>query len=221
MLAIIRKDLTILALRGGAFLQAILLGLILIFVFSLSREAGQTISAQHFACVFWLASLFGQILIFNQLYALEENHGQRLALLLLPAPSQAIYLAKALAALILLLMAQIIFWPAGLIFLGQELPKDLLGTILGLIAVDLGICAQGSILGALSQGQAVRESLLTILLLPLLTPLLLAAIRLQTELQSTNLLSVSHWFYLTLAYDAIFLSAGLLLFPFIYTGDEE
>ena len=220
MLAIIRKDLALLGLRGGAFLQAILLGLILIFVFSLAQEAGQTISPQHAACVFWLSSLFGQILLFNQLYALEEVHGQRLALLLLDAPAQTIYLAKALAALILLILAQLVFWPAGLIFLAQDLPQDFLGSILGVISVDLGICALGSILGALSQGQAVRESLITILLFPLLTPLLLAAISLQTQMQIADWSASSHWFFLTLAYDAIFLSAGLLLFPFIYSGDE-
>ena len=221
MLAIVRKDLTLLGLRGGAFIQAILLGLILIFVFSLAKEVGQTISAQHAASVFWLSSLFGQILLFNQLYALEEVQGQRLALLTMDVPCQTIYLAKALAAFLLLCLAQAIFWPAGLIFLGQELPQNLLGSFLGIISVDLGICALGSILGALSRGQAVRESLLTILLFPLLMPQLLAAISLHTQTQTGDWLASSHWFYLTFAYDAIFLSAGLLLFPFIYTGDEE
>ncbi|MBQ7585316.1 MAG: heme exporter protein CcmB [Desulfovibrionaceae bacterium] len=218
--AILLKDLTLLGLRAGAFIQALLLGLILIFVFSLSQGVGETLSAQNSACVFWLSSLFGQVLLFNQLYNLEEVNRSSLALLLRPSPPQSIYLAKTLAGLILLILAQLIFLPASIIFLGQNLPQSIIYLLVNIILIDLGLAALGSLLGALAQGQSARESLLSILLFPLLTPLLLAGISLQTHAYTLNQPLPMNWLSLALSFDAIFLSAGLLLFPYIYNGED-
>ncbi|MBQ9536513.1 MAG: heme exporter protein CcmB [Desulfovibrionaceae bacterium] len=216
LIALFAKDLSILGLKGGALAQALLLGLVLIFLFSLAQEPGQTLSLQNAACVFWLSSLFGQVLIFNQLYALEEQQATRTCLLLLPFSITWVYLAKTLTGLCLLLISQSLFLPASLIFLGQSLPAHSLALILYILIIDLGICALGSLLGALAQGQAARESLLSILLFPLLTPLLLAGISLHTQAYSPT---TSNWLSLALAFDAIFFSVCLWLFPFIYTDE--
>ena len=175
-LTVARKDLLLTFTRGSGLVQGLLLGLLLLFVFSLSQGVGERMSPQGAGAVFWLGSTFCQVLIFNTLYALEEANGARLGLLLAPAPIQAVWLGKALAGLLLLLVAQMFFLPAAVVFLSQEIgalwPVGL-GTLL---LVDVGMCALGSLLGALSQGGAARESLLSIVLFPLLVPLLLAGI---------------------------------------------
>ena len=176
-LTVARKDLLLTFSRGSGLVQGLLLGLLLLFVFSLSQGVGERMSPQGAGAVFWLGSAFCQVLIFNTLYALEEANGARLGLLLAPAPIQAVWLGKALAGLLLLLVAQMFFLPAAVVFLSQEIgalwPVGL-GTLL---LVDVGMCARGSLLGALSQGGAARESLLSIVLFPLLVPLLLAVLR--------------------------------------------
>lgn len=88
-LAVARKDLSLTLARGSGLIQALLLGLLLLFVFSLSQGIGERMSPQAAAAVFWLSSAFCQVLIFNQLYALEEANNARLGLLLCPAPSRA------------------------------------------------------------------------------------------------------------------------------------
>ena len=70
-LAVARKDLSLTLARGSGLIQALLLGLLLLFVFSLSQGIGERMSPQAAAAVFWLSSAFCQVLIFNQLYALE------------------------------------------------------------------------------------------------------------------------------------------------------
>ena len=50
--------------------------------------------------------------MFNGLYNLQESHGQRGALLLTPIAIQAVWLGKALAALLLIILAQLLFIPA-------------------------------------------------------------------------------------------------------------
>ena len=220
-LLIAAKDLRLVLLRGAGLVQALLLGLLLIFVFSLSREAGSLLGPQSAATIFWLASAFCQVLVFNMLYGLEETNACRCGLLLSPIPLQAVWLGKALAGLIMLCCAQLLVLPAGIVFLGQELTGNLGTGLAALLLTDLGMAALGSLLGALSQGQAARESLLSIVLFPLLIPLLLAAIRLSAGTFGASLGEGSlAWLGVAGAFDGIFLGAGLILFPYIFSGDE-
>ena len=221
MLALARKDLALTLARGSGLVQALLLGLLLLFVFSLSQGIGDRMAPQGAAAVFWISSAFCQVLVFNQLYALEEVNNSRLGLLLCPAPIQAVWLGKGCAGLMLLLLAQVIFLPAAVVFLGQTLDGPLPEALLALALTDIGMCALGSLLGALAQGQAARESLLSIVLFPLLTPLLLAGISVGAQaLGASSPDGPGAWLGIAAAFDAVFLGAGLLLFGYIYAGDE-
>ena len=218
---IARKDLRLVLARGAGLVQALLLGLLLIFVFSLSREAGETMSGQGAATIFWLASAFCQVLSFNMLYGVEESNGARAGLLLLPVPLQSVWLGKAAAGLCLILTAQALFLPAIIVFLGQSIGNGWLPALLALVLTDIGMAALGSLLGALSQGQAARESLLSIVLFPLIIPVLLAGIRLCAGGFSEALPEgADSWLGIAVAFDAVFLAAGLVLFPFVFSGDE-
>lgn len=220
-LLIARKDLRLVLLRGAGLVQALLLGLLLIFVFSLSRETGEIMSGQGAATIFWLASAFCQVLSFTMLYGLEEANCARAGLLLLPGPIQAIWLGKALAGLVIMLTAQVIFLPAAIVFLGQNLGADWQLALLALLLVDIGMATLGSLLGALAQGQASRESLLSVILFPLMIPILLAGIRVCAGGFNESLPEgVGSWLGIAAAFDAVFLSAGILLFPFVFSGDE-
>ena len=216
-----RKDLRLVLARGAGLVQALLLGLLLIFVFSLSRETGETMSGQGAATIFWLSSAFCQVLSFNMLYGLEETNGSRAGLLLLPNPVQSVWLGKAVAGLCIILTAQLLFLPATIVFLGQSLGEGWKLALLALVLTDIGMAALGSLLGALSQGQAARESLLSIVLFPLIIPVLLAGIRLCAGGFSEALPEGSaSWLGIAGAFDAVFLAAGLVLFPFVFSGDE-
>ena len=223
-LLICRKDLALLGGRGGGLVQALLLGLLLIFIFSLTRAPGETVSPQAAAAIFWLASLFCQVLLFTALYALEEGDGQRQALLLAPLPVQSVWLGKGLAGLALLVLAQLVFLPASVIFLDQTGTGSPAAGLATVLLTDLGLAALGSLLGALAQGaagQGGRESLFSILAFPLLLPLLLAGIRTGAiffGLAETE--GFGGWIRLILACDAVFIGLGLLLFGFVYDSQE-
>ena len=220
-LALARKDLRLMASGGQGLVQALLLGLLLIFVFSLSRPAGELVPAQGAAAIFWLATAFGQVLIFNGLYSLEEQGGARMGLMLAPVPEFSIWLGKAMAGLVLLLACQAVFIPAVAVFLGQDMKGSLSLALLILGAADWGLVAMGSLLGALAQGQAARESLLSVILFPLLLPVLLAAIRITSGVFSgLEPEAWGDWLGLAGAFDALFTGAALILFPFVYSGED-
>ena len=220
-LAIAQKDLRLTLLRGGGLVQALLLGLLLLFMFSLAQETGEKMGPQGAAAIFWLASAFCQVLVFNTLYGLEESSGARYGLALLPCPVQAVWLGKAWAGILLLVLAQSIFFPATLVFLGQDVGQGWPAALAVLVLVNLGMALLGSLLGALAQGQAAKESLLSIVLFPLLAPLLLAGIRVGTgAFAAAPVQDVQQWLGIAAAFDALFLGAGLILFGFVYPGEE-
>lgn len=220
-LIIAAKDLKLSFGRGSGLVQAMLLGLLLVFVFSLSLQPGQRMAPQGAAAIFWMASAFCQVLIFSTLYAGEEINGQRQGLVLAPVPTQSVWMGKALAGLSLLWTAQLLFLPATVVFLGQEISPHWPQGLAMVLLVDLGIAASGSLLGALSQGQSSRESLLSIVLFPLLVPLFLCGIRIGTAVFSGRLDDdYLSWFGIAGAFTAIFTAAALLLFPAVYSGDD-
>lgn len=212
-----RKDLKLIFSGGSGIIQPVLLGLILVFVFSLSTPIGEEVSAQAAASIFWLATSFALILVFNTLYSMEETNQARTGLLLSPMPLQLVWLSKAFTGMILLLLAQLFFFPATIVFLGQETIAgwwNLLGVI---ILVDWGLVAVGSLLGAVSQGHAARDSLLSVVIFPLLIPLLLAGIRMGAYLLGgTGDENLSAWAGIAFSFGAVFTGAAIILFPFVY-----
>jgi len=221
-LLIARKDLRLIAAGGAGLVHILLLGLLLIFVFSLARQPGDLIPPQTAATVFWTASAFCLVLAGTLCHGLEEAGGVRLALLLAPVPVQDVWLGKALSILAVLLLAQSVFLPAGIAFLGQTVRHAEWRLLACLVLIDCGLAALGALIGALAQGRSARESLGSLLLFPLILPVLLAGIRLGDHVFGSPDASAPDWDWIGLvaAYDALFVAAGLTLFPFIYTGEE-
>lgn len=216
-LIVARKDLRIIFGGAAKFCQAILLGLILIFVFALARGTGELFTPQEAAAIFWLSSVFCQTLVFGQIYGIEEDNDNRQALLLSSLPVQGIWLGKALAGFALILLAQIIFLPAIVVFLNQSFRGPLLPGVTAIFLVDMGLAILGSLLGALASGRMGRDAVLSILLFPLLVPQLLAGISLGAHsFGSLTQISVNSWLGLAISFDALFAGVALLLFGFLY-----
>ena len=195
------------------------------FLFSLSLNAGDRLSPQAAAAMLlgWPRPSVRRSSA-TLLYAVEETAQARLGLVLLPAPVQGeAWPGKALAGLLLMAVAQCVFVPAVFVFLGQHLGSAWLFALMGIALGDVGMAASGSLLGALSVGRGGRESLLSIVLFPLLVPMLLAGVRLVSMgIDPDPMLDDAlRWTGLAAAFDGLFLAAGLLLFPFVYSGDDR
>jgi len=219
-LAIARKDLRLAFAGGQGPVQAILLGLLLVFIFSLSAAPGELFSSQQAMAIFWLCSSFAVVLIFSLLFRFEEENDTATALLLSPLPVQGLWLGKTLAGLLLLLMCQVFFFPAALVFLGLDPGANWSGLALMVLGVDLGLCILGGLIGAMGHGQGAKDALLTIIVFPLQVPLLLGGIRIGVGLvQGLALGGVADWFGLVMAFDAVFAGAALFLFPHVFKGE--
>ncbi len=214
------KDIRLMLLHGRGLAQALLLGLLLIFMFSLAGTHTSALPPKWIATIFWLATSFSLVLIFNRLFSLEEEAGCQEALLLSPMAVQSIWLGKGLAGGVILLLLQLVFFPAAMVFLGPHGVVDWLGGLGLLLGVDLGLVILGALFGALLQAGSAGESLLSVLVFPLQIPLLLAGIRLGAMcLGSAQEGNPATWYGLIGAFDAVFAGAALALFPFAYKGE--
>lgn len=219
-LTIAGKDIRLFCRNTGSFIQALLFGLTLIFIFSISIGTGNQASPQEAASIFWLSTIFCQILLFNQLYNIEEINLSRDGLMTSPNLIQGIWLGKALAGLPALCIAQVIFLPAIIIFLNQHFSDYIIFALISLFLTDIGLCAAGSLLGAICRGQSSRDALMSIILFPLLMPLLLSSITVCSQSIGAPLENRELWLGIACSFDAIFLAAGLLLFGFLYKGED-
>ena len=219
-LAIMGKDLRLAFAGGQGPVQAVLLGLLLVFIFSLSAAPGERFSAQQAMAIFWLCSSFAVVLIFSLLFRFEEENDTATALLLSPMPVQGLWLGKTLAGLALLLLCQVFFFPAALVFLGLDPGGSPAGLALMVLGVDAGLCILGGLIGAMGHGQGAKDALMTIIVFPLQVPLLLGGIRIGVGLmQGQTLAGLGDWFGLVLAFDAVFAGAALFLFPHVFRGE--
>lgn len=219
-LTIARKDLQMAFANGQGPVQAVLLGLLLVFIFSLSAAPGEHFSPQQGMAVFWLSSAFSVVLIFSMLFRFEEENDTATALLLSPLPVQGLWFGKMLAGLVLLLLCQLFFFPAAVVFLGLAMHPDWLLMLTMLAGVDIGLCVLGGLIGAMGQGHGTRDALLTIIVFPLQIPLLLSGIRIGMGLlQGLAFSDVSDWFGVVLAFDCVFAGAALFLFPYVFRGE--
>ena len=94
-----------------------------------------------------------------------------------------------------------------------RLGKLLLVSVLG----NLGIASVGTLLGAMSAGMRQSQSLLALLLLPLLVPVILGASE-ATRLIADNQVASDHWHYwvqLLGAFAIVYVTAGWALFEFV------
>lgn len=214
------KDIRQVLNTRAEYLQAFLLGLLFVFVFSLVRRPGEIFPVQSIAVIFWLISAFSMVLIANILYRLDEYGGIRSALLQIVVPLQSIWLGKCIGIFCLLLGCQLFWLPFFLIFLHiSVLPSfNWSDGVLLIGSVDFGLAVLGGLLGTFCAGSDGRDILLTVLCFPLLLPLLLAAISLSVALLDGSL-EENNWWYMIFAFDFLFTSATLLLFPFAYNGE--
>jgi heme exporter protein B len=165
-----RKDLR-LELRARETLPTMILFVLATFVvFHFALPAGSSeVAAKG---LLWAALVFTALLGLVRAFAAEREQGLLDALVLAPCDRSAIWLAKALATLVFLVVAEAVALPAfALFFSGLSW-----ATVWGVLLADLGICAVGTLLAAMAASSRTRELLLPLLFLPLAIPIVVGGV---------------------------------------------
>ncbi len=168
--ALTRKDL-LLELRARDTLPAMLLFVVAVFVvfhFSLPASSSELAASG----LLWVAILFTALLGLGRAFVPEREQRVLDALVLTPADRSAIWLAKSLATLAFLVLAELVALPIfALFFHGLDA-----ATIAAIALADIGICAVGTFLGAMAVATRARDLLLPLLFLPLAIPIVIGGV---------------------------------------------
>jgi heme exporter protein B len=183
-----------------------------LIAFGLSLGPGRTLLQQTAPALLWLAVLFASVLAFRGSYEAEGEDGALEGLLLAPIDKAAVFAGKAAAVVI-----QLLFLEVGVVLLTAALfsvsPAGSLVELAAALALGtVGLAAVGSLFGVLTEAARAREALFPLLILPVTTPVLIAAVQATASIQAGLAAEATPWLGLLFAFDVVFLSGGALLF---------
>jgi heme exporter protein B len=164
----------------------------------------------------WVALAFAGVISAAQSYAAEGEEYAFEQLLLYPVPRASIYLGKLLANwLYMAVLAALMLPVTAVLFdlpLGPLWPLLLLTLALG----TLGFALIATFYAALTANLRARESLLPVLMFPVVVPILLAAVRATIALtQLENPALAQDWLQLLLGFDLVYLVTCTAIFRFV------
>ena len=169
--AIVWKDL-LLELRSreritsmGAF--AVLAGVLFSFSIDTATVRPQDVAAG----LVWMTLVFGGLLGVGRTFHLEAQDGAFQGILTSPTPKDAVFLAKTLANFILLYVVSLLVLAVFALFFGLELGRNLGWVVFVLGLGSLGFVALGTLFAAIATGTSMGETLLPVLVFPLLVPM--------------------------------------------------
>lgn len=162
----------------------------------------------------WVAICFSGILGLGRSFARERDKGSMEGMLLAPVDRGAIFLGKATANFLFILVMEAVTLPLFVILF--NVPIEWFPLVGYILLGTVGFAAVGTLLAAIAASTRMREVMLPILLFPVLVPLLVAAVKItQGALQNLPVSDYQGWLNLLVAYDIIFLVVAFLVFEFV------
>jgi heme exporter protein B len=213
---LLRKDLLVELRRRESLLTMFFFGVLLLFVFHFSFDLTPAKVPEMAPALLWLAFLFTGTLGLAQLFQAERENNCLDALLLAPIDRGALFLAKVLLSLILMVVVELVVMPLFWILFNLR-AWSVLPALFGIAFLGtLGFSVVGTLLSAVTLRARARELLLPLVLFPLMIPVILATIRcMEALLRAGELGDAAPWLRLLLGFDVIFLTLGILLFDWV------
>jgi heme exporter protein B len=168
------KDLRI-ELHSKVTLQQVApFAVLVLILFGMALDPDRGVLARASSGLFWVAVLFTALLAIQRAFTIEASDGGRDALRLSGLDPAGIFLGKAAAIAVQLAALEVVLAAGVVVMYGTEVTGwPLLLATCG--AATAGLAAAGTLYGVLAAGLRVRETLLPILLLPVLAPVLIGA----------------------------------------------
>jgi heme exporter protein B len=170
------KDLRIEMRSRVATNQILPVAVMVLLLFGFALDPDSPVLTRATPGLFWVSVLFVTILAVERSFALEAADGVRDALRLSGLHPGGIFLGKFAALAVQLAAVQVVLLIGIMVLFGRDLAGHLL-LLATAVAATAGIAAAGTLYGVLAAGLRVRETLLPLLLLPVLAPVLIAATR--------------------------------------------
>ncbi len=215
-LAVARKD-AVAELHGRhatvstLFFAAVVL---LLFGFALGPDTARLSAAAP--GMLWLAVVLAGILAVNRLHLLETDDGALEQLALYPVARRAIYAGKALGGFaVMLLLGIVVLGAVGVLF-AVDIVSAWLPLLITVVLGAAGVAAAGTFYAGVTVRIQAREVMLPLLMLPVLAPLLLGAVKATSAAMAGDPFGeLGEWLQLLVAFDVIMIAAGAATYGYL------
>jgi len=212
MIAALRKELLLQWRTRAQAVAVFVFGAtaLLLFSFAIGPSANQL--RQYAAGFLWLGLLLSSTLTLSEAFHAEMENYALEGLLLLPVSPRVLYYGKALANTIQLVLLGIALVPV-MVVLYDAGTTHILTILVIIILGSAGVSAPGTLYSAMTSQARAKQTLLPLLLFPLIVPVLLAAVKATSlAILGDPMEQGQSWMLLLLCFNAIYWSLCGLLF---------
>ncbi len=168
------------------------------------------------AGILWVAFIFSGVLALSHSFQIEREQDRIQGILLAPIDRSAFYLGKVVATVLMMSAVEAVVVPLSVVMFNYQFSARVGLAILVLMLNTIGVAAVGTLFSAMTTQTRRSELLLPLLLFPAAVPVALAAVKATSQILAGRPLErYASWLVMSAAYDAIFLSAAVLLFDYV------
>jgi len=186
---------------------------------SLAFFGGQERKSDIAPGVIWVSLAFASVLALSRTWQRERDDGALRGLLVSPLARSAIFAGKALGVAAFVVVVAAIVVPVTALFFSLDLMQVGLPLALLVGAGVPGIAASGTLFGAMTIRTRARDLVLASVMLPLLTPTLLAGVAGTRALfDGAALAELGDYLALMGVFGVVFTAGGLAMFDALLEG---
>lgn len=191
--------------RRATLTSMLFFAIAVLVVFQAAFDPDRQQARQLMPGLLWVTVLFTSLVGLERVFQAEEEDGNLEGLLLSPAPRGVLFLGKWWGNLILTVLVELLLLPTLMVLFNVD-SWGKVPLLFGILLLGtLGLTALGVLLSALTRAARSRETLLALLLLPLVVPLLIAGVQ-ATGAVLEELPGLGAWLKLMAIFDTVFLA---------------
>jgi heme exporter protein B len=194
----------------------VVFAIVVVVLFSFAFDPTSSESRRYGPGLLWIAFLFSGSLMLNPSFSREHTNQTLDALRMAPVSPFAILLGKMMANFIFLSVAEAVLLPVFSVLYNVSLAAVAGRLIFVVLLGSLGLVVTGTVFSAIAAHARLRELLLPLLLLPVLAPLLIAAVEATASLFNEQPALDRAWVAFLAGFDIVFLTASWLLSDFLF-----
>ncbi len=205
------KDLRVEIRSRVTTMQVAPYAVLVLLLFGFAFDQNHSLLTQAAPGLFWMAVLLCTLLAVQRSFAIEAADGARDGLRLAGLDPGGIFLGKAAAIAVELVLVEVVLGVGVVVLFGTDLhdPGLLVATA---AAATVGLASAGTVYGMIAAGLRVRETLLPLLILPVVAPVLLGASQAWMAALGLSTTDGWRWLVLLVSFAAVYVTMGVLAF---------
>ncbi len=184
---------------------------LVLVLFGFALDANREVLRTAASGLFWIAVLFAAILAVQRSVSVDTAPGLADSLKLSGLDPAGLFLGRLAALTVELLGLEVVLVAGIVVFYDAEIREPAL-LVASALAATIGVAAAGTLYGALVAGIRVRETILPILLLPVLAPVLIGATRAFDDALGAVAINGWNWLALLAVFSLIYTAVGIVAY---------